>query len=239
MNDGRRIVAGVVPGACRIRHDRRPQRVVRIAMRPPHAFVHHVLDAQIRVPPDIHADPEKHHDNAGVLADRPVPLRTHPRIGKNLRDGIACGRRLFPLVRLTEGGDVVDRMEIGNVLQRIRDAEDKVLLTDRASHVAVTILTGLHALGGHDEPSSRPRADARLRRSPHSSRRWSWPVADSEATHWAVVRTSARLGPRSTSLTRSGSHAFMLLCALLLIFPLTSFARRRRVRHRVASHSRC
>ena len=95
-----------------------------------HAFVDHLLDRQLRIPAHIHTDLQEHGDDAGVLADRPVTLGAHARIDQDLGDGVlGCGRFLA-LVGLRQILDVVHRMEIADVLQRIGYGLHEIGLTD-------------------------------------------------------------------------------------------------------------
>src|SRR5262249_8996327 len=77
----------------------------------------------------------KHHDDASVLTNRPMPFGAHARIGQDLRDGVLGSRRLFALVSLAERADVVHRMVVRDELERLGDAVDEVVLPD-GSHVA-------------------------------------------------------------------------------------------------------
>jgi hypothetical protein len=96
-----------------------------------HALVDHVLERHLRIPAHVHAHVGEHHDDAGVLADRPASLRTEARVGEDLGDGIARRRRFLQLVGLAQRVDVVRRMVIGDVLQGVGDAVDEILLPDR------------------------------------------------------------------------------------------------------------
>ena len=91
-----------------------------------------------------------------------MTLGTHTRVGQDLCDGIFCCRRLFEFVRPTESLDVVHRVVVGNVLQRIGDAVDDILLLDRAHGAALSGVT-LHFNRGHDDPGSRVASVSRRR----------------------------------------------------------------------------
>ena len=60
-----------------------------------------------------------------------MAFRRHARIDENLRHRILCGGRLFPFVGLVQRPDVIDRMVVGNKLERVGDALDEVFLPDR------------------------------------------------------------------------------------------------------------
>jgi hypothetical protein len=78
----------------------------------------------------VHADAHERHDNAGVLADRTMPLGAHPRVGEDLRDRVLCRRRFLARVRVAEGRDVIGRVVERDELQRVGDALDQVFLRD-------------------------------------------------------------------------------------------------------------
>jgi hypothetical protein len=82
---------------------------------------------------------DEHGHDAGVLADRAMAFGAHPAVGQDLGDRVLGGRALFQLVGAAQGRDVVERMIITNVLQRIRNALDQVVLLD-VGHDAVYVL---------------------------------------------------------------------------------------------------
>ena len=132
VDDRRRVVARVLARAGRVGDDRRAQRVVRIEIGAAHAFVDHVGRRHRRAfPAHVHADLHERDDDAGVLADRPMAFGAHARIGEDLRDRVLRRRRLLGRVGVAERLDVVERMVVGDVLQRVGDALDEVLLLDR------------------------------------------------------------------------------------------------------------
>ena len=58
------------------------------------------------------------------------PFGAHARVDQDLRDGVARGGRLLFLVGARQVLDEVDRMIVGDVLQRVSDALDEVFLLD-------------------------------------------------------------------------------------------------------------
>ena len=66
----------------------------------------------------VHADLGEHVDDAGVLADRPVPGRAHTAVGQDLRDRVLRRCALLALVGTGEVGDVVGGVVVADVLQR-------------------------------------------------------------------------------------------------------------------------
>ena len=139
VDDGRRVVARVLPRAGRVGDDRCAQPVVRVHVGEAHAFVDHVGQRHRRaVPAHVHADLDEGDDDAGVLADRPVAFRAHPRVGEDLRDRVLRRRRLLGVVGLAKRLDVVRRVVVGDELQRVGDALDEVLLADRG-HLSLRV----------------------------------------------------------------------------------------------------
>src|SRR5690606_17401885 len=93
------------------------QLVVRVVVGAAHAFVGHVLHAHGRIgPTHVHAYPQEHGNDAGVLADRPVALGAHARIDQDLGDGVLGRLGLLALVGGGQVPDVVDRVVIADVL---------------------------------------------------------------------------------------------------------------------------
>jgi hypothetical protein len=82
----------------------------------------------------VHADLQEDVDDAGVLADRPVALGAHLRIGEDLGDRVLGGRPLLELVGAGEVGDVVGGVVVRDVLQRRGDAVDEIGVADRGGH---------------------------------------------------------------------------------------------------------
>src|SRR5690606_17951291 len=111
--------------------DRGAQDVLRQVVGTAYALVDHVVDAQGgAVPAHVHANLDKHGDDAGVLADRPVAGGTHARVDEDLRHGILGRRRLFTQVGFVHGLDEVDGVVVGDELQGVGDALDQVVLLD-------------------------------------------------------------------------------------------------------------
>jgi hypothetical protein len=59
-----------------------------------------------------------------------MSLRAHARVGQDLRDGIASGGGLFAPIRFAKGLDVIERVVVGDELERVGYAVDDVLLSD-------------------------------------------------------------------------------------------------------------
>ncbi len=132
MDDRRRVVLGVLPGACRVSKDGGTQDVFRQVVGAPYALVDHVVEAQGgAIPAHVHADLDENGDDAGVLADRTMPRGAHARVDQDLRHRVAGSRRLFAQVRLVHGLDEVDGVVIGNELQSVGNALYQVVLLDQ------------------------------------------------------------------------------------------------------------
>jgi hypothetical protein len=96
-----------------------------------HTLVDHVGDAHGRaVPPHVHADLHEHRHDARVLADGPVAFGAHAAVGENLRDRVLRRGALFEFIGAAERLDVVERMVVADVLQRVGNALDQVFLFD-------------------------------------------------------------------------------------------------------------
>ena len=63
-----------------------------------------------------------------------MPFGAHPAIGQNLRNGILRGWGLFCLIGFTQGPDIIHRVEIADILQRVSDAVDQIGVADNDSH---------------------------------------------------------------------------------------------------------
>ena len=77
VDNGRRVITGILALAIRIHQDRGPQHIIRMRVRPAHAFVDHLIQRQFAIPLHVHSDVHEYGDNTGVLAQRPVTLGTH------------------------------------------------------------------------------------------------------------------------------------------------------------------
>ena len=95
---------------------------------PPHPLINHVIQRAIRFPLHVHANFNKHGDDARILTNRTVPHGTHSRIDENLRHRIFGSGVLFHLPRFVHRLHKIERMVVGDELQRIGDAVDHVLL---------------------------------------------------------------------------------------------------------------
>src|SRR5918995_320888 len=103
-----------------------------MVVRAAHAFVDHLGEAHARFPAHVHADAGEHRDDARVLADRSMTLRAHARVHQDLPDRVLRGRARFALVGAGHGLDEIRRVVIRNVLKRVGDALDHVVLADRS-----------------------------------------------------------------------------------------------------------
>ena len=104
------------------------QHVIRVHVCTAHAFVNHVGQAHVALPLHIHADFNEYRNNTRVLANRAMPFCTHAGVDQNLGDGIFCRWGFFTFPCFVHGFDEIDRMVIGNKLQRICNAGNYVIL---------------------------------------------------------------------------------------------------------------
>src|SRR5690606_9251419 len=131
MDHGGGIVPGVGALAGRVGQDGGTQHVVGKLIGAAYALVDHIVDAHGgSVPTDVHADLDEDGDDTGVLADRPVTGGAHARVDQNLRHGITRCRRLLALIGLMHRLDEVYGMVVGDILQRIGNALDQIILLD-------------------------------------------------------------------------------------------------------------
>jgi len=131
VNHRRRVVLGVLGAAGGVGEHRGPQGVIGVLVGPAHALIHHLGNAHGGASPlQVHAHLEKHGGNTGVLADGAMAFSGHPAVGENLRNGVSCRRALFALVGLPECRDVVHRVVVADVLKRVGDALDEIVLLD-------------------------------------------------------------------------------------------------------------
>ena len=126
----RSVVLGVPARPGRIGQDAGAQLVVLMQVGAAHAFVHHVFDTHGRVPLDVHADLEEDGHDAGILADGPMAFGAHARVDQDLRHRVARRGRLLLLVGARHAANEIRRMVVGNVLQSVGDALDKIVLLD-------------------------------------------------------------------------------------------------------------
>ena len=133
MNNGGRVVFGVLALELRIGHDAGAQFVVHVVVTAPHTFVDGVFNASGETfPAHVHANFEEDVDDAGVLADRAAAFRAHLGVGQDLRDGVFGGGALLKLIGPRQVADVVGWVVVADVLQRGSYAFDQVFLMDGA-----------------------------------------------------------------------------------------------------------
>ena len=114
----------------RIGEDRGAQLVVGMEIGAADAFIDDLLQAAGRVEAAVHAPFDEHGDDAGVLADRAVPLGAHAAVRQDLRHRVLRGGRHFAFVCGAQRADIVHRVEIADVLERVGDGFDEVVLAD-------------------------------------------------------------------------------------------------------------
>ena len=140
----------------------------------PHAFVDHGLEIERRIPAHAHAHLDEHHHDAGVLADGPVSLGAHARIGEYLRDGVAGRRALLHVVGTPHGANEIRRVIVGNVLQGIGNAGDHIGFANHAHGITFDKdelgrkSTNSRAFGGWRIPYNRQKSEICMRRERRS-----------------------------------------------------------------------
>ena len=129
----RGVVLGIGPLAGRVGQNGSTQHVLGQVIGASDTFIDHVIQAHGRtIPTDIHPHSGKHGDNTGILTDRPVTGSTHTGVNQNLRHGIAGRLGLLPLIGLMHRLNEINRVIIGNVLQRIGYTLDHIILFDNS-----------------------------------------------------------------------------------------------------------
>ena len=128
LHHRRAVVPGIDPGSVWVRQHRAAQRVVRVQIGPANALVDHFLNAQLRVPTHLHAHFQEDVDDARVLTDGPLAQGAHARIDQHLAQGRFGRWRFLLAVGFGHGADEIRRMVIGDVLQRVGDALNQMLL---------------------------------------------------------------------------------------------------------------
>ena len=124
---GGRVVLRVLAVKVRVGDDAGAQRVVGVVVGLAYTLVNGVLKAAGEArQPHVHADFQKHVDDARVLADGAVAHRAHLAVGQNLRNRVFGGRALFAFVGAGQMGDVVSRVVVADVLQCGGDGFDEV-----------------------------------------------------------------------------------------------------------------
>ncbi len=172
MEHARRVVARVAPGEGGIGKHRGAQLVFRVEIGAAHAFVDHVLKRAVgRVEPAVHAPFHENVDDAGILADRPVPFRAHPAVGEDLGDGVARGRALLGVIGVAERADIIHRVEVADELQRIGHAFDEIGRPDRRRHAhSFIVCCGRHKSRGRARQAAANKARVKHLRLAHLQR---------------------------------------------------------------------
>ena len=139
LDHGGRIVTAVLAAVQRVDHDRCAKRVRLERPRLAHRIVDHLLKRTRPIRLRLHPDLDKGIHGAGILANRAMPGRAHPRIDEDLRNGGPGRGALLARVGARHGRDEVWRMVVRDVLQRIRDAGDQIRLGDAPAHAACPV----------------------------------------------------------------------------------------------------
>ena len=135
MQHTRRIVPGIPPGEGRVRQNRSAQLVIGVKIGAAHAFIDNLLQRlRCVVQPAIHAPFNEDVDDAGILTNRPVSLGAHPAVGQDLRDRVFGGRALFCLISLPQRADIIHRVKVTDILQRVGNALDQVRFANYGRH---------------------------------------------------------------------------------------------------------
>ncbi len=129
------VVLGVATGEGGIGEDRSAQLVLGVGVAPPNPFIDDLLQTAPGLEPAILTPFDEDVGDAGVLADRPVPLGTHPAVGQDLCDRILRCGSLLGSIGIAQRTNVIHRVVVGYKLQRIGHAFDQVFFADRY-HVA-------------------------------------------------------------------------------------------------------
>jgi len=127
----RGIVARVAPRESGIGKDGCAQLVFRVRIGPAYPFIDHVLQAALRFQAAILAPFDEDIGNARILADGPMAFGAHPAVGQDLRDRILRGRALFRFIGRAQRADIIHRVIVGDVLQRVGDTVDQIVFAYR------------------------------------------------------------------------------------------------------------
>ena len=125
------VVAGVDAAEGGVGDDRGAQLVFGEQIGAAHAFIDDLLKRARGVEAAVLPPFDEDGDDAGILADRTVPLCTHAAVGQDLCDRVLGGGALLGFVGDTERADIVHRVEVRDVLQRVGNAFDEVGFGDR------------------------------------------------------------------------------------------------------------
>ena len=130
VEHARRVVLGVDPAERGIAQDRGAQPVLGVEIGAAHALVDDLLQRLLALQHALLAPFDEDGDDAGILADRPVPLGAHPAVGQDLGDRVLGRRPLLRLIGVAERADIIHRVIIADILERIGDALDQIRFPD-------------------------------------------------------------------------------------------------------------
>src|SRR5581483_818939 len=194
------VVLRVPAAEIRLVQHRGAQLVFRIEVGAAHALVDRLLEI-VEVQAHPGADLQEHVDDAGVLADRAMAFRAHPRIGEDLRDRVLRRRRLLALVGAAERADVIGGVVIRNKLQRVRDALHQVFRAEDRHLYRALIWCFYYPI--HKEEPWHPPSNRCCRRSGYS-RRLRMPSTGRTFPGWRPTGSSS---PRRSATSRASGRA--------------------------------
>jgi len=122
-----RVVLGILARESGIAQDRGAQAIFGVQISAPHAFIDDILHRPaIIVQPALHAPFDEDVDDAGVLANRAMPLRAHAAVGQDLRNGVLGRRASLGLIGFAECADIIHRVIVTDELERVGHALDQI-----------------------------------------------------------------------------------------------------------------
>ncbi len=157
VHDGRRVVAGVLPGEQRVRDDRGAQPIVGsqrsrgARLHPPSPAGRAFVSQRTPMPAFTNTLTMPVSWQIGRR-----PFGAHARIRQDLGDGVLCRGRLLARVGAAEVLDVVGGVVVGDELQGVSDALHEVGFTDQGPPRPHLITGGMRLRGSGR--CSRPRS---------------------------------------------------------------------------------